>query len=102
MPQEGSDTQVLEKDEVEIQEPKMYNVILINDDYTPMDFVVYVLMEIFHKNSEDAWSVTMDVHKKGKGIAGTYVQDVAETKSMMANKLANANSFPLETEVEEV
>lgn len=101
MSKEG--TQILEKEEVdtELEEPKMYHVMLINDDFTPMDFVVYLLMEVFHKNSEDAWITTNEVHENGSGIAGTYIKDIAETKSSLSNKLAKANGFPLETKIEE-
>lgn len=97
------DTQILEKEETEldVEEPKMYHVILLNDDFTPMDFVVYLLIEVFHKNSDDAWNITNSVHNNGSGVAGTYIKDIAETKSSLANKLAKANGFPLETTIEE-
>lgn len=96
-----SDSQVLERNDVEFDEPNMYNVILLNDDYTPFDFVVYVLIEVFDKSSEEAIEVTNNVHHKGRGVAGTYVKDIAETKSLITNKTAKSNGFPLETLVEE-
>lgn len=96
-----NETQVIEREEVDIEEPGMYNVILLNDDYTPFDFVVYLLVEVFNKDGDSAWAITSDVHKKGKGIAGTYIKDVAETKSLLANKTAKANGYPLETVTEE-
>lgn len=96
-----NEAQVIEREDVDIEEPGMYNVILVNDDYTPFDFVVYLLVEVFNKDGESAWAITNDVHKKGKGVAGTYIKDVAETKSLLANKTAKANGYPLETVTEE-
>lgn len=93
--------QVLEKEEVQTIEPKMYNVILINDDYTPFEFVVHVLIEIFNKDINEAQSITQSVHNQGRGVAGTYVKDVADTKSVITQKSAKSNGFPLETIVEE-
>ena len=63
---------LLEKDEVKTQRPSMWNIVFYNDDYTPMDFVQFVLMTIFHISTEDALSLTFAVHTQGKGIAGTY------------------------------
>ena len=100
MPQNESDSEVLDKDEV--QEPGMYNVILLNDNYTTMDFVVAVLTEIFHKTGEEAFQIMLDVHKKGAGVAGTYIEDVAATKSEMVNKIAYENGFPLKTKIQPV
>lgn len=97
-----SDVQVIEKQELDLDEPKMYNVILLNDDYTPFDFVQYLLIEVFNKNSQDAIAITNSVHNNGKGIAGTYIKDIAETKSLLANKTAKANGYPLETVTEEI
>lgn len=104
MPDLGFDEETIveNKEEIEIDEPDMYNVILINDDFTPFDFVIYVLMDIFNKNAEEAWKITNNVHNQGKGIAGTYVRDIAETKSITTTKLAAANEYPLETVIEKV
>ena len=95
-----NEVQTVEREDVEIEEPGMYNVIFLNDDYTPFDFVIYLLVEVFNKSGQDAIKITNDVHKNGKGIAGTYIRDVAETKSLLANKTAKANSYPLETVTE--
>ena len=93
-----SDSEVLDK--VDLQEPGMYNVLLLNDNYTTMDFVVAVLMQIFGKTSEQAMDIMLSVHEHGKGIAGTYVQDIAETKSNMVHKAAKEYGFPLKTKIE--
>ena len=64
-----------------IKKPSMYKVILLNDDYTPMEFVVYVLQKIFNKNQEEATQIMLHVHKKGIGICGVYTYEVAEVKN---------------------
>jgi len=99
MPQ--NDTNVLEKDDVEVQEPSMYKVLLVNDDYTPMDFVVLILTSIFGKTIEEAISLMMDVHKKGRGLAGVYTWDIAETKVRDTVILAKKNQYPLHAVIEE-
>jgi ATP-dependent Clp protease adaptor protein ClpS len=82
------------------KEPEEYRVILLNDHFTTMDFVVEVLMVIFHKNLEDANRIMLDVHKKGKGIVGLYTWDIAVTKSEQVHQAARANEFPLRCIVE--
>ena len=84
----------------QIKEPDEYRVILLNDHYTTMDFVVEVLMVIFHKNLEDANKIMLDVHKKGKGMVGMYTWDIAITKSEQVHSAARANEFPLKCIVE--
>lgn len=86
---------------VETREPSMYKVILLNDDYTPMDFVVHILKSIFRHDDASAEKIMMNVHKQGLGIAGVYTHEVAETKSFQANQLAKANKYPLKTIIEE-
>src|ERR1700693_5785214 len=71
---------ILEKDEVKTKRPSMWNIVLYNDDYTPMDFVEFVLKTVFHISTLDALALTLPVHKKGKGFAGTYTFEVAEEK----------------------
>jgi ATP-dependent Clp protease adaptor protein ClpS len=83
-----------------IKEPEEYRVILLNDHYTTMDFVVEVLMVIFNKNLEDANSIMMDVHKKGKGMVGQYSWDIAATKAEQVHAAARVNEFPLRCIVE--
>ena len=77
-----------------IQKPKKYKCVMHNDDYTPMDFVVAVLVQVFHKPAEEAIMVMLDVHKKGKGIAGVYSKEIAETKKLKSAQYAAAAGHP--------
>lgn len=77
-------------------------MILLNDDFTTMEFVVEVLMDIFHKNTDDAFRIMLDVHKKGRGIVGVYTWDIAVTKTEQVHAAASANDFPLRCTVEPV
>ncbi len=81
--------------EDEIKEPPMFRVVMHNDDYTSMHFVVSILMEIFRKNSEDANKIMLDIHNKGFGECGVYTSEIAETKVMMVRNRARAAGFPL-------
>lgn len=80
--------------------PKMYKVILLNDDFTPMDFVVLVLRRYFAKTEEQATEVMLDVHKKGAGVAGVFTLELAEMKSMQVNQFARMNQHPLKCTLE--
>ncbi|MCL2801899.1 MAG: ATP-dependent Clp protease adaptor ClpS [Treponema sp.] len=82
------------------KEPEQFKVILLNDHYTTMEFVVEVLMVIFHKSIDDANIIMLDVHNKGKGIVGVYTWDIAVTKTEQVHAAANANEFPLRCIVE--
>lgn len=82
-------------------EPKHYNVIIFNDDFTTMDFVVEVLMKIFGKSFEEAKALMLSVHNEGKAVAGTYGYDLAVSKASVATHMARMNKFPLKFEVEE-
>ncbi|MBU1641892.1 ATP-dependent Clp protease adapter ClpS [bacterium] len=82
-------------------EPKQYVVFLLNDDYTSMDFVIDVLMNIFHKNYQEAEQIMLDVHKKERGVCGVYTYEVAETKVMQVSKLAREQGYPLKATMEE-
>ena len=81
--------------------PKMYKVLLLNDDYTPMDFVVLVLRRFFAKTEEVANQIMLDVHKKGAGIAGVYSLEIAEMKVMQVNQFAQISQHPLKSTMEE-
>jgi ATP-dependent Clp protease adaptor protein ClpS len=81
--------------------PPMYKVILLNDDYTPMDFVVMVLEQIFRKNHADALNVMLEVHQKGAGLAGVYTRDVADTKVDQVIEYARINDYPLQCTLEQ-
>jgi len=85
-----------------LKEPEEYLVILLNDDFTTMDFVVEVLMVIFHKKYEDAEIIMMDVHQKGKGIVGMYPYDIAVTKTEQVHAAARDKEFPLRCIVEKL
>ena len=83
------------KVELDLSNPPMYKVILHNDDYTPMDFVIDILMKIFHKNLDEANKIMWKVHEKGKAVCGIYVQEIAQTKVYQVKSAAKANGFPL-------
>ena len=85
----------------DLKRPKMYHVILNNDDYTTMEFVVEVLVEIFHKNEIEATKIMMDVHEKGKGIVGLYTYDIASTKVLQVQEMATESEYPLRASIEE-
>ena len=89
-----------EKTTPKIQEPEEYRVVLLNDNYTTMEFVVEILMVIFHKNMGDANRIMLDVHKKGKGTVGLYPWDIAATKVEQVHVAARENQFPLRCIVE--
>ena len=89
------------KTEKKLEEPKMFRVVLHNDHYTTMDFVVEVLVKIFHMPTAQAVQVMMDVHKKGQGICGVYTLDIAVTKVSQVHQMARARDFPLKCSYEE-
>ena len=92
-------TVVLEKDP-QVKEPPSYQVVLINDDYTPMEFVVMVLEKIFNKKSEEATQIMLHVHKNGLGVCGTFTYEVAESKCKAVMDLAKKNEHPLQCTME--
>jgi len=93
---------LLERDEVKTKRPSMWNIVFYNDDYTPMNFVEFVLKTIFHTSTLDALALTLAVHTKGKGIAGTYTFEVAEQKQFEVLLAARVEEHPLRVEVERV
>jgi ATP-dependent Clp protease adaptor protein ClpS len=84
----------------ELKEPSMYKVLLLNDDYTAMDFVVEVLRFVFHKSIEDATQIMLSVHHNGVGLCGIYSYEVAETKVNTTEALARERGFPLKCTME--
>lgn len=84
-----------------LEHPKQYNVFLLNDDYTSMDFVVDILMKIFRRNFQDAHRIMIEVHQKGRGLCGAYPYEVAETKVHQVGTLSRENGFPLKAIMEE-
>lgn len=97
----GTDVQIDSKLKEKIAEPNMWKVIFLNDDHTPMDFVISLLIEIFRHNPETARNITMQVHEQGSGVAGTYSYEIAEAKSVEATNLSRTNGFPLQIKMEE-
>ena len=94
----NTDTDVLTRNKVKT--PSMYAVILINDDYTPMEFVIYILQKIFKKEYEEAKHIMLLVHNKGKGICGVFPLDIAESKANQVIEYARLNQHPLECKVQ--
>ena len=89
-----------EQTATEIKVPRKYKVVLLNDDYTPMDFVVEVLKRFFHLSEEIAVQVMLQVHIQGKGICGVFTRDIAETKVAQVNDYARMNQHPLLSSME--
>jgi len=84
----------------QLQEPPLYKVLLHNDDYTTMDFVVMILQTVFHKNTDEATRIMLNVHHQGVGIAGIYTREIGETKVAIVHRLAKRNQFPLRCSLE--
>jgi ATP-dependent Clp protease adaptor protein ClpS len=93
--------EVLEKPETKTKKPELFKVILLNDDYTTMEFVVHILETVFNKTPPDAYRIMMQVHLEGKGICGAYTYEIAETKVETVHELAQENGFPLRADLEE-
>ncbi|MFT7288842.1 MAG: ATP-dependent Clp protease adaptor protein ClpS [Halieaceae bacterium] len=90
----------LQEAEPKLKRPPLYKVVLLNDDYTPMEFVVEVLEVFFKMNREQATQVMLAVHTQGKGVCGIYARDIAETKSAQVNQYARDHQHPLLCEIE--
>ena len=97
----STDIQLDEKIKVTVSEPKRWKVIVLNDDTTPIDFVVSILIDIFKHNAESAREVTLQVHETGSGIAGTYSFEIAEAKAVEATSQARSEGYPLQIKLEE-
>lgn len=85
----------------EIREPRMYRVLLHNDDYTTMEFVIGILIDVFRKSAEEAAAIMLSVHEKGVGVCGVYAHEVAETKAALVHGRARQAGFPLKCTLEE-
>ncbi|MDX1795423.1 MAG: ATP-dependent Clp protease adapter ClpS [Hydrogenovibrio sp.] len=94
------DGAILEAVKLEIKPPRRYQVVLLNDDYTPMDFVVEVLQRFFGMDEAKAVNVMMSVHSQGKGVCGVYSKEVAEMKVMQVNNYAREHQHPLQCQME--
>jgi len=97
----GTDVQIDEKIKINITEPKRWKVILLNDDSTPMEFVVTILVDIFKHDHNSAHNVMMQVHEQGSAIAGVYSFEIAEAKAVESTNQARSNGFPLQLKLEE-
>ena len=95
-----SEGSVVSEKKQQTRRPSMYKVLLHNDDYTTMDFVVMVLETIFHKSAEEANRIMLNVHEHGLGVAGVYPRDVAETKAILVHDLARKHEYPLKCSIE--
>ena len=89
-------------EQVEVREPPRFAVLLLNDDYSTMDFVIEVLMRFFGKTYDQAYEITLAVHQQGRGVAGIYGRDIAETKAEQVMETARSRGFPLKAEVEQI
>ncbi len=105
MPQDerrnSTETSTATKTKPKVKNPPMFKVILLNDDYTTMEFVVHVLQKFFQKSVEEATRIMLHVHHKGIGICGLYPHEIAETKVTLVNDYARKNEYPLQCTMEE-
>jgi len=96
----GDDSQIKVHEKHEVREPRKFKVVLLNDDYTTMDFVVEILVHVFNKTETEATLVMLAVHNEGKGVCGIYTAEVAETKVDTVHRLARQAGFPLKCSME--
>lgn len=96
----GTGTGIATRTRPKTKKPSMYKVLMLNDDYTPMEFVIHVLERFFSKNREEATRIMLHVHQRGVGICGVYTYEVAETKVTQVMDLARQNQHPLQCTVE--
>ncbi len=99
---DDSGTGVVTKTRTQTKKPSMYRVLLLNDDYTPMEFVVHVLERFFNKSRDEATQIMLHVHQKGIGVCGIYPYDVAETKVVQVVEFARKHQHPLQCTMEKV
>ena len=90
-----TDGELLEAKRTKLQPPRMYKVLLLNDDYTPMDFVIDVLMRFFPLNLENATQIMLHVHTRGRGVCGVFTREIAESKVAQVNEYSRLNQHPL-------
>ena len=100
-PGKGTGGEVKEKPKAVKKRPQLFHVVLINDDYTTMEFVVHVLESIFDKGPAEAYRIMMEVHIQGRGVCGAYTYEVAETKVETVHEMARTEGFPLRAGIEE-
>ena len=97
---ENNDIDVIDAIDIKIKKPRLYKVILVNDDFTTMEFVIEILIEVFHKSFEMAQKIMLEIHHRGFGICGTYSYEIAETKVLKVLRMAKENEYPLQCKLE--
>ncbi len=97
---QDSDVALLEEVMQKFENPKKYNVIFHNDDYTPMEFVIAILSDVFNKDEAEAIRITLEVHEKGKAIVDQYSKEIAKTKKMLVDQIADKYEHPLKCTIE--
>ncbi len=100
--QDHDDDLAVQEAKPKLKKPPLYKVVLLNDDFTPMDFVIEVLMDFFAMTEETATRVMLQIHTQGIGVCGTYSKDVAETKVIIVNEYSREHQHPLMCAMEEV
>lgn len=100
IPIERGGTGVLSRPHSEVKEPSFYKVVILNDDFTPRDYVVHILQKFFKKSEQEATRLMMQVHQKGMGVAGVFTLEIAETKAYQVNEYSKSNQYPLKCTVE--
>ncbi|MFM8270242.1 MAG: ATP-dependent Clp protease adapter ClpS [Pseudomonadota bacterium] len=98
--EESSSTKTLIRPEARTKTPSFYKVVILNDDFTPQDYVVHILQKFFRKTVEQATDLMLEVHRKGQGIAGVFTLEVAETKTAQVNEYSKSHKYPLKCIVE--
>ncbi len=93
---------VVTDEKTKVKEPSLYKVLLHNDDYTSMEFVVLLLEEVFNKSTAEATRIMLNIHQQGIGVAGVYNKEIAETKAAIVHNLAQKNEYPLRCSIEKV
>ena len=104
MPQDDFSTGIVELEDAELKfdKPPLYTVVILNDDFTPMEFVVYVLQKFFDYDHAKSTEIMLQIHNEGKGYCGAFSLEIAETKSQQINQFSKENEHPLKTDIEEL
>ncbi len=97
---DGAGTSVITKPRTRVKKPRLYKVLLLNDDYTPMDFVIFILEQYFNKSRSEATGIMLQVHRSGVGVCGVFTYEVAETKVSQVMNIARQNEHPLQCTME--
>lgn len=95
------DIQIEDKIKIELQPPKMWKVVFLNDDHTPMEFVIDLLINIFKHDEAKSRDITLEIHETGAAVVGVYTYEIAENKGVECSRISQENGFPLQIRVEE-